>query len=210
MKSFRWSRSNVSMSSPVHPTSCGRRFPELLSGLWHDLLPLSAGPSAAGCRHESPPTLPSAAATGLEHWSLQMLWSGHGIGGKSRQPCRDCRELLAGYSCRVLPCAVSCGLLQSIWRTCRTTPGKDSGPHPRSFPLGSAIALPIADVTYAARRGMSRAAVVPWLSAISMACCLIFPEGFRCIHVSIMIRYAHETCPGCSLLSDRCRHRTGS
>ena len=80
--------------------------------------------------------------------SLQMFCSYLGIGGMSQQPCRDCREVLVGYSRRgpgemILQDRYSASSepvaqLQARFRA-----------HPRSFPLGSAIALPIANVTSA-------------------------------------------------------------
>ena len=80
--------------------------------------------------------------------SLQMLCKDLGIGDKSQYSCRNCREVLAGYSCsgpgeRILQDRYSASSEPVAWHR------QGFRPHPRSFPLGSAKALPIANVASA-------------------------------------------------------------
>ena len=72
-----------------------------------------------------------------------MFCSVFGIGDTSQQPCRDCQELLTGYS-RSGPGET---ILQDRYNASSEPVAQDFDPHPRSFPLGSAITFPVADVT---------------------------------------------------------------
>ena len=72
-----------------------------------------------------------------------MFCSVFGIGDTSQQPCRDCREVLTGYS-RSGPGET---ILQDRYNASSEPVAQDFDPHPRSFPLGSAITFPVADVT---------------------------------------------------------------